>query len=511
VDREQQDRERDQHQRVDGTMRAWVRDGLAIIFRHRRLVAATMAALLLTTAVAAYLQPARYEAQVKLLLRRDRVNSPVTPARELVATSTTSISEEELRSEVQILTSRDLLAQVARECRIEATQIYPGLAALLRRQPTTRTADARLDAAVRHLERWLDVQLVRNSYVLTASYEDPDPARARCVLDTLSGGYLQKHLTLQRPAGAFAFFQEEANGYRTELSRLQSQLGKFHREAGVASMELEKELAVRRLREGQAALNDTRAQVAEVTERIATLQASLGFVPARRTTQVRTADNAQLMEQLQSTLLALEQKRTELLTKYQPGYRLVAEVDQQIEQARASIAAATVSPLRDETTDADPTHEWVRTELTRAEVELAALQARERATARAVRTYQAEASTLADQSLEYEAIVRQIKAEEESYLLYVRKQEEARISEALDRQHISNVVITEPVNVSATPVPRRPLVLLIGVVFSLLGGILLAVIVDAWDPTFRTPDELTSLLGVPVLATLSKAPRAAGR
>ena len=61
-------------------------------------------------------------------------------------------------------------------------------------------------------------------------------------------------------------------------------------------------------------------------------------------------------------------------------------------------------------------------------------------------------------------------------------------------------------NVSGTPTSRRAIVLLVGVLFSLLGSSLLAVVADAWDPTFRTPDELATVLGLPVLATLSRQP-----
>ncbi len=478
-----------------------------MLFRHRRLVTTTLAALLMTTGLAVYLQPVRNEAQVKMLVRHVRIDSPVTPTREVLATSTTTMNEEELQSEVQILTSRDLLKRVAGECRIEPAQIMPGFRALIGRLRGRQTsAEDRLEAAVRHLERSLNVQVVKKSYVVAVSYEDADPARARCALDTLSAGYLQKHMTLRHPPGAFAFFQQETQEHRDKLSSLKSRLAQFNREGGVASLELEKDLTVRKMHEAKAAGFETREHVAEVTERIATLRAALAAVPPRHTTLVKVADNGQLMERLQSSLLTLEQKRTELLTRYAPGYRLVQEVEQQIAQARAAIAAAAASPLRDETTDNDPTHEWIRTELARAEAELAALQARDRATAGTLQAYREESRTMADQSLEYEDLLRQIKAEEETYLLYLRKQEEARISEALDQQHISDVAITEPVNVPGTPTSHRVAVLLVGVFFSLLGSVLLAVVADAWDPTFRTPDELASVLGIPVLATLSKKP-----
>src|SRR6266404_9226010 len=81
------------------------------------------------------------------------------------------------------------------------------------------------------------------------------------------------------------------------------------------------------------------------------------------TTVVRNADNPQLLEKMKSKLLELELKRTELLTKYEPTYRLVQEVDQQIAEAKASIAAEEQAPLRDQTTEPGPNHGWAKAEL----------------------------------------------------------------------------------------------------------------------------------------------------
>ena len=94
----------------------------------------------------------------------------------------------------------------------------------------------------------------------------------------------------------------------------------------------------------------------------------------RMTTVVRTADNPELLQQLKSTLLNLELKRTELLTKYEPTYRLVQEVDQQIADAKSAISAEESKPIRDETTDQDPDYQWVRAELTKAQADLSGLK-----------------------------------------------------------------------------------------------------------------------------------------
>ena len=89
-------------------------------------------------------------------------------------------------------------------------------------------------------------------------------------------------------------------------------------------------------------------------------------------------------------------------------------------------------------------------------------------------------------------------------MLYQRKQEEARISDALDRQRISNVVVAEPASVPFLPQPRWLFVLSGGGLFAALSSIVLAFAVDYWDPSFRTPEEVESLLGSPVVAAIPR-------
>jgi hypothetical protein len=73
---------------------------------------------------------------------------------------------------------------------------------------------------------------------------------------------------------------------------------------------------------------------------------------------------------MKSKLLELELRRTELLTKFQPSYRLVREVEQQIAQAQSAIQAEDLNPLRDETTEQSPAYQWAHSERLKSEVEL---------------------------------------------------------------------------------------------------------------------------------------------
>ena len=210
------------------------------------------------------------------------------------------------------------------------------------------------------------------------------------------------------------------------------------------------------------------------------------------------------MQNMKSKLLELELKRTELLAKFEPTYRPVQEVQEQIAQTRSAIEAAEKAPLRDETTDRDPTYEALRSELAKSKTELAATQARASATSSLIRAYRTESQQLDRKELLHQDMLRVAKSDEENYMLYLRKAEEARISDALDRQRFSNVVVAEPATVPFTSQSRWLLVVALGGIFASLVSVILAFVVDRWDPSFRTPAEVESFLGSPVVAALPK-------
>ena len=346
------------------------------------------------------------------------------------------------------------------------------------------------------------MEVVNKTNLIAVNYESPDPELAARVLTALTNFYLEKHLAVHRPAGTFDFFQQETQQYRKGLADAEARLvDSSHGTAGI-SAKLEKEAALQKLAEFDAMQKQTQAAIAETQQRIRTLQGQAASSPTRMTTQVRSADDSTLLSQLRSTLLTLELKRTELLGKFEPSYRPVQEVETQIAQTRAALAQAEKSQVHEETTDRDPTYEWVTEELAKANADLAGLQARAEATALNVRSYQEHARSLERDEVVQDDLTRTVKATEENYLLYLRKAEEARISDELDRRRIINVAVAEAPTVPSLPSNRRSLTLLYGLLLATLVSVGLAFGSDYLDPTFRTPDEVSSFLNTPVLAAM---------
>jgi len=121
---------------------------------------------------------------------------------------------------------------------------------------------------------------------------------------------------------------------------------------------------------------------------------------------MRQQDDAQVLQGLKNTLMSLELKRTELLTKYQPTYPLVQEADKQIADTRASIAAEEAKPLKEETTDRNPTFAWINEELAKAKAEYSGLQARSAAQQAIVEKYEVEARDLEKKGLMEQDLLR---------------------------------------------------------------------------------------------------------
>ena len=471
-----------------------LRDVLAVIFRQRRVILISFTVIFLACFLYGFLSPA-YEAGVKVLLRRGRVDPPMTP--QPTATSEflrTEITEEELNSEVELLRDAGLLREV-----VLATNLAERERSFWRRNPEP---EVRIARAVRHLSQKLTVEPIKKARLISVKYESGDPALAARVLKTLASSYMEKHLEILRPTGELRFFQAEANRYRRSLEAAEEDLLRQTRERGVVSAALERDMALQKLSDADASYRQTGVAIAETEHRMGALRAQLAAIPERTTTMVRTLDNPQLQEHLKSTLLTLELKRTELLTKFQPSYRLVQEVEQQILQTKAAIEAERLTPVQEQTTERDVTYEWTRSELEKAQVELSGLRARELASGGLVAGYRSLTTRLAADSIRQQDLLRTVKMNEDNFLLYARKSEEARIGDALDERGILNVALVQEPRVPVLPKKSPVFFAFFGLMVAAVASAGIAFAADYLDPAIRTPEELLAVLGMPVLASM---------
>ncbi|MFZ1000294.1 MAG: Wzz/FepE/Etk N-terminal domain-containing protein [Candidatus Sulfotelmatobacter sp.] len=474
-----------------------LRDIVTIVFRHKRVVILSFLGILTGAVLAAVLHAPEYRASTKFLIERERLDPVISPGESTPPESRGEVTEEELNSEVELIESADVLRQVVVSCGLDQKKSFLGSLFGAGNDAT------RIAKAAKRLQSDLKIEVVRKSNVISVSYTADDPQLAARVLSVLGDAYLKKNVAVHRPPGQFEFFDQETQAYGKNLADAESKLKTFSSQEGGVAPQMARDITLQKLSEFRASLQQTRADIAGTEERIRALEKQAGSTPQRLTTSASQTDDAQVLQGLKATLMTLELKRTELLTKYQPTYALVQEVDKEIADAKASIVTEEDRPIRQETTDRNPTYNWINEELAKAKADYSGLQARAAATQAIVSNYEAKAEELDQKGLVQQDLLRTMKTDEENYLMYQRKREEARMTNALDQTRILNVAIAEQPIAPTLPSNSPWTALVVGLMLAVIVSLGTAFGLDYMDTSFRTPEEVVSELNVPVLGTIS--------
>jgi protein tyrosine kinase modulator len=475
------------------------RDILQVGFRHKMVLLAIFGFTSMLAFIYAFGVPPKYEAETKILVRQGRVDPVVSPTANAPLTIRQPLAEEELNSEIELLLSDDVLRQVVTTCGLDRTKpVLPQLFS------TTGDPRARMGAAVSQLKSALKVVPVKKTSVIEVSYRQRNAQQAAQVLKVLNAAYMEKHVAAHRSGGQFKFFEQQAEDYREQLRIAEQRLQDFSQAQNSVRPEMVRDEMLQQLTTLNGDIAATGAEIAQTENRLRTLEDQIQEVPTRMTTSVRTLDNEQLMQQLKSTLLSLELKRTDLLSKYQEDYRPVQELEQEIHKTRTAIAAENAAPLRDSTTDVDPTHTLVTSELTKAKADLSGLVARKSAMDATARRYHTTIHDLENKGRIEQDLQREVKATEENYLLYVQKREQSRITDALDQMRILNIAVVEEPSVPTLAIYSPWTLGVAGLLVAAIVSVAVVFVLDFFDSSFHAPHEIEDALNIPVLAAVPR-------
>ena len=482
-----------------------VRDVASVIFRHKLLLCVTFLAIALGTAAITYLMPNEYESRMKILVKNTRSDVPITPEQTLGTTGNfldNDVSENQINSEIELLTSEDLLKQVATECGLYGTG--SSLSSKLGLNEAPRSQATQVEEAAKQLAKDLVITPVKKANIIEVKYASKSPEKAAAVLRKIGDLYLEKHVKLHRPPGTYEFFKTQADQSEAQLQDSEKRLSSFQQSMNVVSLTQQKDQTVLKLTEAKSKLLDTETLLREVSDRIAKVQQQLETLAPRVVTQSRALPNQYSAERLNTLIVELQNKRTQLLTKFRADDRLVKEVDQQLKNTRVALDKASKETATEQSTDLNPLRQTLEVELSRDKVDQAGAAGRHEMLVGQVKDYETQLSRLEGITAEYEDLSRQKKESGDNYQLYKKKEEEARITDELDQSKITNVSVAEAPVQSQIPVkPNRPLNMILGVFLGLLLSIGSVVIAEFLRDTVLTPRELELLTGQKVLASLS--------
>ena len=330
---------------------ATLRGLAAVIFRNLGVVKITFLAALAGVVLATVVLGIKYEVTTEILVKHRRADTVVsTDAISREDSSGDSPVEREINTEISLLKSQDLLCEVAKATGLDARErhfwnfLFPG-----------RDEAWRADKAARKLGSDLRVTEVPQSNMIQVAYRSRDPQLATRVISALDQLYLAKHLAVYRPPGEFDFFHGQVEHYQLALDEAEKQLASYDLQKDASDPDLNKEILLKKAGDFDGSLQETEAAISQTSKRIGELTSLFGRTPDQLTTSETVGDNPQLLAFLKSNLSELQSKRIDLLSKYQPTYRLVREVDEQIADLNVAIAAESQKPVKQKSTGQNPT------------------------------------------------------------------------------------------------------------------------------------------------------------
>ncbi len=481
-----------------------LRDLLAPLFRRWRLALILFLVTLVLGISLVLLIGPQYTSRMSILVSRERQDPLVSAqdSKELIQ-NPNPISDEEVNSEVEVLQSPDVLRKVVLETGLANAK--SGFISTLREALLgKRTPDQRVDKAIKALAKKLKIEVVIKTSVIDVSYTSGDAHLSYTVVASLEKNFEIKEAEVHGPSGTSGFFDTQTQSYQNALAQSEADLRNFSGTSMFASPDLEQGNIASQVTATIGSIETISQSIASDDARIAADKAILARTPERSATVVSNADADKMIGDVELVLLAAQAKATQMHAKYAPTYPAVEEADKEVADANAALQVAQTSKFNTQTTDRDPTFELVREDLAKTEADLVALKARRSATQQSLSDLQAKLVELNTEGMKRNDLVRDMKANEQNYLLYVSKREQARMSDALNTARIANVSIAGSPTEAVLPDSGMPILILATTIASFVLSLIATYVLAYVDSSMYTPDQVLEVLDLPMVLAVRK-------
>jgi uncharacterized protein involved in exopolysaccharide biosynthesis len=489
-----------------------------LAIRRRRTVLEVGAAAFCLILLGTLLWPPVYRSTAKILVQDSRaqylVSSDLQPNTDRTALSLKPVSEEDLNSEVELLTSDYLVNQAI--ANLKPPPAFTGPAAalhdavaltfnlpvlgyhLLHETPSLTPKDKwALD-----LERHLTSSPIKRSNVIEVNFRSHDPQWSQKFLTDLLNEYLDYHARISHDPQAERFFQRQANALKDKLYASEDALRAFQLQHGITDLPAQKQALVARLSDLQGQYQRTSTELAFAREQVTALENQMRSTPGRIDKETRSVQNLAL-QQLKPQVMQLKAERAELLARYQPTSQRIQQIDAKIAAAERILEHEDHLEVQERSSDLNPVWVTIDTNLQDARVKAASLEASLNTMNSQIQSGHAALDQMVNDAIEMGRLERQVATDRDTYLSYVRKGEEARTAQALNLNKILNVSIAQPPSLPLRPdFPKVWLNLIAGLMLGAMLGLGVAYLEEAQDERIFSAATIADVADIETIAIL---------
>jgi len=434
---------------------------------------AAVLATVATVAVAfvyTYRQPKIYEATCQIVIE------PMTPqvlqgVKDVVelGTGTYWATKEFYETQYRIIQSTAVAQRVAEKLGLNSDPEF--------RDPSGQNPIA----VARAIQARVRVVPVKDSRIGSIVVEDTKPQRAALIANTLGETYIEYNLDykLEGAKTANSWLSEQAVEYKKKLRDSELGLYEFRRQ---------RNLLAARLDDRQ---NMTAKNLDHVSEELSRIRLKRIEIEATRKLIVAARDNMSAAESipevqassvvtnLRSSFVQLVKERAELVSKYGPEHPKMKMIEAQILAIKTAY------------------QKEISNVLATFENQYKAIVEQERALLRVMEDEKQEAIELSKVEVEYIPLSREAEENLKLYNLISAREREIDLTGLL---RTNNVRLLERATVPGSPVRPRPMQsLMLALLLGVSLGVGLVFLMETFDNTLKSPSDVESTLGIPVL------------
>lgn len=481
----------------------------ALLWRRRALIGVVFVIGVATVVVLAWLQAPTYRATARLMVTSARATTTISPdANERPRVD--PVTDSDLGSEIAMLGSTSLLREVLEPYsdrieppptspmqRIRQFVTYPlSIPGRVYRLIHNLPPDSALDEWTAQASGHLGVAQVGRSTLIEVAYEDRRPEWAAELVNSLVSHHVERHVRMNQQASTQQFYESQRELLGGTLRDAESALRNFYEQEGIATSGAGVPALRKRIVQLEGSLADAQTELAESSAEAEFLERAMHDLTAGGGMAAPVQAGAALIK---GRIVELELQRSQLLTQYAPTSMKMADLDRQIAEARRLLD----EEKRSGPAVSDPARQTLEANLTKTQARTAALQARTAAVREQLESSRVQLEHLGSVASKQEHLEQDVTSAKRSLATYLKKEEEARFSNALDESRIVNVSIVERASPPVRPLQsKRTRTILMGAVMSLSAGLGLAFVRDRIDPTVKSGSEARRISALPVLAEI---------
>ena len=452
-----------------------VTNPLNILFKHKFKFLFVFLATLTTVTIGTFMLEPIYEARATLLVKPGR-EFAYTPEVGDGRVSLPFRYEEIINSEIRILTSSDLLEKVVNGIGID--ELYPSLLQAgvnYSEAKPTQEASGAIDPtklAVLQFQGNLSVSGISKSNLIDIGFQHQDPQIAAKAVDHLVDLFKEKHLEVFSSTKS-PFFENQLALYQKKLQESERNLEAFKQKNQIVSYEDQKRLLLRQRMELDSVMKASTNKLKELENKYSYLVDQLTSIPEDISLyKETTVQNDSLIDRGRTKLLELELKEKELLQQFDESVPLVVNVREQIHLVKEFLAKQENQLKETVRTGKNQLYQEIESQKIAVEAELNSLKVKNKENEAQIKQLDVKMATLKGFERKLKNLIRDKATAERNYQAYLGRYEEAKISEEMDRQKLTNISVIQAATVPLFPIrPRKKLNVMLGAVFGIIIGL----------------------------------------